>query len=75
MSSGSRAVSMVQEVFRVNWRKEKVHGGGMVLDWGVHLLDQILYMYGDRKIETVYASLTMSPTRKWTMDSLTILTF
>ena len=41
-----------------DWRKEKVHGGGMVLDWGVHLLDQILYMYGDRKIETVYASLT-----------------
>ena len=30
----------------------------MVLDWGVHLLDQILYLYGNRKIETVYASLT-----------------
>ena len=41
-----------------DWRKEKIHGGGMVLDWGVHLLDQILYLYGDRKIETVYASLT-----------------
>ena len=37
--------------------KRQVHGGGMVLDWGVHLLDQILYLYGDRKIETVYACL------------------
>ncbi len=58
MFSGSRAVSMVQEESLGTGEKKKVHGGGMVLDWGVHLLDQILYMYGDRKIETVYASLT-----------------
>ena len=25
-----------------DWRQEKEQGGGMVLDWGVHLLDQIL---------------------------------
>lgn len=24
------------------WRKEKAHGGGMLLDWGVHLIDQAL---------------------------------
>ena len=24
------------------WRKEKAHGGGMMLDWGVHLIDQML---------------------------------
>ncbi len=41
-----------------DWRQEKEHGGGMVLDWGVHLLDQILLMMGSRKIKTVYASLT-----------------
>lgn len=41
-----------------DWRKEKKHGGGMVLDWGVHLLDQILCITGERKLMTVYASLT-----------------
>lgn len=41
-----------------DWRQEKEHGGGMVLDWGVHLLDQILLMLGSTKCKTVYASLT-----------------
>ena len=27
-----------------DWRKEKEHGGGMVLDWGVHLIDQMLML-------------------------------
>ena len=25
-----------------DWRAEKEHGGGMMLDWGVHLIDQML---------------------------------
>jgi len=41
-----------------DWRQEKEHGGGMVLDWGVHLLDQALLFYPGRKLETVYATLT-----------------
>ncbi len=41
-----------------DWRQEKEHGGGMVLDWGVHLLDQILLMLGNTPCKTVYASLT-----------------
>ncbi len=41
-----------------DWRGTKEHGGGMVLDWGVHLLDQILCLTGQRKLKTVYASLT-----------------
>lgn len=41
-----------------DWRQEKEHGGGMVLDWGVHLLDQILLMMGDTKLKTIYATET-----------------
>ncbi|BCJ95910.1 oxidoreductase [Anaerocolumna cellulosilytica] len=41
-----------------DWRQEKERGGGMVLDWGVHLLDQILYMFGESKLNYVYATLT-----------------
>ena len=26
------------------WRKERARGGGMMLDWGVHLIDQMLLM-------------------------------
>jgi len=41
-----------------DWRQEKECGGGMVLDWGVHLLDQIFLIMGDKKLEKVYATLT-----------------
>ena len=41
-----------------DWRKEKAHGGGMVLDWGVHLFDQIFRLTGERRLKTVYATLT-----------------
>ncbi|HPF88068.1 MAG TPA: Gfo/Idh/MocA family oxidoreductase [Candidatus Limiplasma sp.] len=30
-----------------DWRNTKVHGGGMILDWGVHLLDQMLQLTGE----------------------------
>ena len=39
-----------------DWRGEKKHGGGMVLDWGVHLIDQLLQIF-DEKIEKVYCTL------------------
>lgn len=29
-----------------DWRGEKAHGGGMLLDWGVHLIDQVLNIMG-----------------------------
>ena len=41
-----------------DWRQEKEHGGGMVLDWGVHLLDQMLQMMGSVKLKKVYATVT-----------------
>lgn len=38
-----------------DWRKQKEHGGGMLLDWGVHLIDQALQMV-DAKIKRIYAT-------------------
>ena len=41
-----------------DWRKEKQHGGGMVYDWGVHLLDQALTFCDSDPLVSVYAQLT-----------------
>ena len=41
-----------------DWRGLPEHGGGMILDWGVHLLDQALLLYPEAKIETVYATVS-----------------
>lgn len=40
-----------------DWRNKKEYGGGMVLDWGVHLLDQMLLLT-DAKVASTYAVLT-----------------
>ena len=37
-----------------DWRGKKEHGGGMIFDWGIHLIDQMLGVVEDRKIEKVY---------------------
>jgi scyllo-inositol 2-dehydrogenase (NADP+) len=39
------------------WRQYREFGGGMVLDWGVHLLDHFTFMFPDKKIVSVYAQL------------------
>ena len=39
-----------------DWRNKKEHGGGMVLDWGVHLLDQISMLTAGKKVASVYAT-------------------
>ena len=39
------------------WRAYPEHGGGMLLDWGVHLIDQMLQLMKDHKVESVYARL------------------
>lgn len=40
-----------------DWRCHKQYGGGMVLDWGVHLIDQLLQL-NTSGVKTVYCSLT-----------------
>ncbi len=38
------------------WRTIKALGGGMMLDWGVHLIDQIMWML-DEKVVRVYCQM------------------
>ena len=40
-----------------DWRNRKECGGGMVLDWGVHLLDQIMQMI-PKKVVSIYSTLS-----------------
>lgn len=38
------------------WRTIKRLGGGMMLDWGVHLIDQLMYMV-DEKVISIYCKM------------------
>lgn len=40
-----------------DWRQDPRQGGGMIYDWGVHLLDQAVMLFPDAKITSVYATL------------------
>ena len=40
-----------------DWRQDPAQGGGMVYDWGIHLIDQAAMLYPDAKIKSVYATL------------------
>ncbi|MEY8421206.1 Gfo/Idh/MocA family oxidoreductase [Lachnospiraceae bacterium 38-14] len=37
------------------WRADPESGGGMLYDWGVHLIDQILQLYSGETVVSVYA--------------------
>jgi len=38
------------------WRGYKINGGGMLYDWGVHLIDQLMWLIPEKVVE-VYAQL------------------
>ena len=40
-----------------DWRSLKPYGGGMILDWGVHLIDQMLQLITD-KISKIFCDIT-----------------
>jgi predicted dehydrogenase len=40
-----------------DWHVYLSEGGGMLYDWGVHLLDQVAWMMPDAKITSVYADI------------------
>ena len=40
----------------VGWRTDPEQGGGMMLDWGVHLIDQLMFMY-DAKVTEVFCKM------------------
>lgn len=39
------------------WHIYKKYGGGMMYDWGVHMVDQILFMMPGVKIKTIFADI------------------
>ena len=39
------------------WRADPVAGGGMLYDWGIHLIDQLLCMFRGHEVVSVYARL------------------
>lgn len=39
------------------WRADPAYGGGMLYDWGVHQIDQILELFPERKVTRVFAQL------------------
>lgn len=42
--------------WRPQWRSEKAYGGGLLFDWGGHLIDQALLLHGG-KVSAVYNEL------------------
>jgi len=58
-----------------DWRGQKEYGGGMVLDWGVHLLDQIMLLKEGTPLTHVYSWITNVTNQDVDDGFTTLLTF
>ena len=58
-----------------DWRGKKQYGGGMVLDWGVHLLDQIMLLKEGTPLTRVYSWITNVTNQDVDDGFTTLLTF
>ena len=63
---GSRGVA--------GWRGDKKHGGGMLLDWGVHMLDQLLLMVPE-PVVSVYCACSYVTTDEVDDGFKSVITF
>ena len=57
-----KATTMISRVYGqrgvcFGWRADPARGGGMLYDWGIHLIDQYLCMFPGHKVVSVYARL------------------
>lgn len=57
-----------------DWRNRKLPGGGMILDWGVHMLDQMLLMV-DEDVVSVYCTVSHVTNDEVDDGFKTIITF
>lgn len=57
-----------------DWRRLKQHGGGMLLDWGIHLLDQIMWLV-DSPLQSVTADFSYILGEECDDGYITYLTF
>ena len=57
-----------------DWRRVKKHGGGMLLDWGIHLLDQILWLV-DSPLKNIEADFSYILGEECDDGYITYLTF
>lgn len=57
-----------------DWRRLKEHGGGMLLDWGIHLLDQILWLV-DSPLKNIEADFSYILGEECDDGYITYLTF
>lgn len=39
-----------------DWRQLPEHGGGMILDWGIHLIDQMMGIVNDRALKRIWCT-------------------